>query len=660
VWVYAAAAARRKARIVKTRIPRNVATARRPGRPIPAAMGTAGWAQAEADRARIRSVLRAPPDWKAPATTSVPASTGHKAGRRASAGDNKQRPGSQTKLRISEPGDAYEQEADRTADQVMQAPASQVAMSTATLPTIDRDTRVFPEKRAPQTTSAVSEAALRKAPGIVDQALRSPGQLLDASTRNYFEPRFGLDFGTVRVHTDDAATHSAAAIGARAFTCGSHIVFAAGERPGADRLTAHELTHVAQNLSTGELPVIRRTPAVSPYEIISPVWNVAGRDVVIVQMKADGRKFFFYRRLGKGPKGPFEASYVKEGKWVPLEGFEEIDELGEMAATGRPYERGYRIHKEPYTYAPDVKAGRVQAGYGTQTNKDIAQWLDNELPPGKIKGEVANWSDVQKEFDKHRPRNLPEPGKNAPQKAIERHGEIGEPGGPRSGPSGGGTVEATVEETTERIVTHVPPVPKPKIGFRARLSAVKGGLAAGLKAALSAESIASAAPDVILAIADKVAARDAIKNIETKFAKEGFAKGVAAGVTGWSEAEVDSNLKNLVTPFRVQGLGDPGGLLTIDYILKLAELYENYAVDLGYRFSSAKTLKWKKDMLNKGLADLDRYGYYFAGKPEIYLFEYNFIDKLAWVLRTTTNPIIDEAIAKGEARKALGMLSGAL
>ena len=52
---------------MKTRIPRDVATARRPGRPIPAAIGTAGWAQAEADRARTRTVLRAPPDWRAPA-----------------------------------------------------------------------------------------------------------------------------------------------------------------------------------------------------------------------------------------------------------------------------------------------------------------------------------------------------------------------------------------------------------------------------------------------------------------------------------------------------------------------------------------------------------------------------------------------------------------
>ena len=60
---------------MKTHISRNAATARRPGRPILAAMGTAGWAQAEAARARIRTVLRAPPDWRATATTSVPTST---------------------------------------------------------------------------------------------------------------------------------------------------------------------------------------------------------------------------------------------------------------------------------------------------------------------------------------------------------------------------------------------------------------------------------------------------------------------------------------------------------------------------------------------------------------------------------------------------------
>jgi hypothetical protein len=59
-------------------------------------------------------------------------------------------------------------------------------------------------------------------------------------------------------------------------------------------------------------------------------------------------------------------------------------------------------------------------------------------------------------LDKHRPRNLPEPGKEAPQRAVSTSGEIGGPGRPGSGPSSGGTVEATLEETTERIVKRPP------------------------------------------------------------------------------------------------------------------------------------------------------------------------------------------------------------
>jgi hypothetical protein len=98
----------RKLGPVKTRIPRDVATARRPGRRIPVAMGTAGWAQAEADRARIRSVLRAPPGWRAPATTSVPASTTQHGA-----------PIIQRKLIVGEVNDPFEHEADRVADRVM-------------------------------------------------------------------------------------------------------------------------------------------------------------------------------------------------------------------------------------------------------------------------------------------------------------------------------------------------------------------------------------------------------------------------------------------------------------------------------------------------------------------------------------------------------------
>jgi pyrrolidone-carboxylate peptidase len=64
------------------------------------------------------------------------------------------------------------------------------------------------------------------------------------------EQRLGHDFGQVRVHTDAAAARSASDVQARAYTVGSHVVFAAGRyQPATDRgrhLLAHELTHVVQ------------------------------------------------------------------------------------------------------------------------------------------------------------------------------------------------------------------------------------------------------------------------------------------------------------------------------------------------------------------------------------------------------------------------------
>ena len=64
------------------------------------------------------------------------------------------------------------------------------------------------------------------------------------------EPRFGHDFGNLRVHTDAKAAESAEALGAQAYAYGSRIVFAAGRyqpRTTAGRsLLAHELAHTIQ------------------------------------------------------------------------------------------------------------------------------------------------------------------------------------------------------------------------------------------------------------------------------------------------------------------------------------------------------------------------------------------------------------------------------
>jgi hypothetical protein len=192
------------------------------------------------------------------------------------------------------------------------------------------------------------------------------------------------------------------------------------------------------------------------------------------------------------------------------------------------------------------------------------------------------------------------------------------------------------------------PLPKPGPGFsgsaRVFLNTAKSYLKASLESALSPESIVGLIAVMGIEYSDIVAAQEAVVNIQIKFLKEGFAKGVAAGVMGWSEEEVASNILNRVTNFRIQGLEDPAGILTTSQILRLAEGTENYAAGVGYYFSSQKSLQWKQDIRAKGFELLKRYGYdYFGPDPDV-LFEYDFISKLAWVLHRTTDPAVERGL----------------
>jgi hypothetical protein len=85
--------------------------------------------------------------------------------------------------------------------------------------------------------------------GAIDRAAGG-GQPLPDAARSFMEPRFGHDFGAVRIHADRAAGELAGQLQARAFTTGHDVFFAPGEfQPGAaggQRLLAHELAHVVQ------------------------------------------------------------------------------------------------------------------------------------------------------------------------------------------------------------------------------------------------------------------------------------------------------------------------------------------------------------------------------------------------------------------------------
>jgi len=156
----------------------------------------------------------------------------------------------QTKLAINKPGDEYEQEADRIADQEMATPAY-TAVSGAP-PHI-------------QSFAGQSNGRMDTAPASVEQALASPGRPLEPALRQDMEQRFGYDFSQVRVHSGSAAAKSAWMMNARAYTFGPNIVFGAGQlTPGTRdgrRLIAHELTHVVQQSGKGGMSVaVQRAP----------------------------------------------------------------------------------------------------------------------------------------------------------------------------------------------------------------------------------------------------------------------------------------------------------------------------------------------------------------------------------------------------------------
>lgn len=178
--------------------------------------------------------------------------------------------GIQAKLTVGAADDPQEHEADHVAERIMRS-ADDTPCSCAEyggeckachgkLGSLEPDTSREPQASIQRKASAPS--APHAIPRTVRSTLASAGQPLDRSTRAFFEPRFGRDFGRVRIHTGPRAAASARSIHARAYTAGSHIVFGEGQyspdAPEGQRLLAHELTHVIQQERAPEQPVQRQ------------------------------------------------------------------------------------------------------------------------------------------------------------------------------------------------------------------------------------------------------------------------------------------------------------------------------------------------------------------------------------------------------------------
>ncbi len=220
----------------------------------------------------------------------------------------------QGKLRVGQPGDRYEQEAERMADTVMNKPEPQnlrieggpvqtqqvhstseddihrqseeqeeeepvqLIHQTDAEQYIQRQEQEEEEEEEPLQLSQEidtgqylqkqeqeeEELVQTKAPDTSPDTgpdlqnqlaqSRGSGSSLSEHTSAFMESRFGTDFSDVKVHHDNQASEMSKALNAQAFTSGKDIYFGAGRySPGTtsgDKLLAHELTHVVQQRSS--------------------------------------------------------------------------------------------------------------------------------------------------------------------------------------------------------------------------------------------------------------------------------------------------------------------------------------------------------------------------------------------------------------------------
>jgi hypothetical protein len=182
----------------------------------------------------------------------------------------------QPRLAVSPPGDVYEQEAERAAEQVRDdaEPASPSGLAPAPPPPPPDGPGSGPA-RLQASRHPGAPARGRDAPPIVHQVLATPGVGLDTATRRLMERRLGHDFSRVRVHADAPAARSARAVNALAYAAGQHVVFGPGRyAPGTEegaRLLAHELAHTVQQ---GEAPAAVQRALKFEFQTSNRVWAV--------------------------------------------------------------------------------------------------------------------------------------------------------------------------------------------------------------------------------------------------------------------------------------------------------------------------------------------------------------------------------------------------
>ncbi|HHN65361.1 MAG TPA: DUF4157 domain-containing protein, partial [Nitrospirae bacterium] len=149
----------------------------------------------------------------------------------------------------------------------------QTKLSSTAEPLIQRQTEDEEEETLQAKGQGTTETIATDTIQRTLHSLKGSGQRLPTSVRSFFEPRFGVDFSHVRVHTDSTAARLSRQLNAEAFTYGRDIYFGEGRynpsTASGKRLLAHELTHVVQqNHNMLRLAYKSRIPVPSTLQVL--------------------------------------------------------------------------------------------------------------------------------------------------------------------------------------------------------------------------------------------------------------------------------------------------------------------------------------------------------------------------------------------------------
>lgn len=177
----------------------------------------------------------------------------------------------QTELKVGQPNDPYEQEANKISAQFLHnydqltGAQTNVAQNGGSLQTMLQpklaglrvNRKIQKKLQFAMLKSLQKNEASPESNNVVDSSIeqqinssKGGGQAIDTKTKTMMEASFGADFSSVRIHTGSKANEMSKSLNAHAFTVGNDIYFNENsynpESRAGKGLLAHELTHVVQ------------------------------------------------------------------------------------------------------------------------------------------------------------------------------------------------------------------------------------------------------------------------------------------------------------------------------------------------------------------------------------------------------------------------------